>query len=202
MRVFSLTRLTSRERHVIGLLRGTDPVVATGTLPDLLNRLRGAANEAGYCPGPSGSVYATRHELCLLGALAGLQRDHADLSIRLDKKLHPIALACAQRLSADGLLLHHIALIRLTGMTDTCRELSILLVPAIRSSLRQPMRLPTPGTLQAKALRIVKGCGNATTRDLNAYGISRQVVSLMHKRGALERVRVGVYRVAHETMRG
>lgn len=202
MRVFSLTRLTSRERYVIGLLREADPVFATGKLPDLFDRLRIAANKAGYRAAPTGSAYATRHELCLLGALAGLQRGHADLGIRLGGTLHPIALSCARRLSQDSLFLPHAAFVRLTGMADTCRELSIVLVPAIRPSRRQSICLPNPGTLQAKALHFVQARGTTSTRDLNDYGISRQVVSLMHKRGVLERVRLGVYRAARETMRG
>lgn len=202
MRVFSLARLTSRERYVIGLLRGADPSLASGALPDLFDRLRTAAARVGYHAGPGSSAYATRDELCLLGALAGLQREHADLSIRLDGTLHPIARACARGLSQDGVFLHHAAFVRLIGMADTCRELSILLVPTIRPTRRQPLRLPTPGTLQAKALHFVQERGNTSTRDLSDYGVSRQVVSLMHKRGVIERVRVGVYRAAPETMRG
>lgn len=203
MRVFGLARLSARERYVIGLLREADPARAPGELSDLFDRLRIAIPKIGYRQGPSDSKFATTHELCLLGALAGLQREQVDLGIRLDPRLHRHAIDCARVLIREGIVLRHAAFVRLSGLPEACGELSINLTAAPRRSPhRSTIKLPTPGTIQARALHFVQGRGATSTRDFCDYGISRQIVSVMHKRGVLERVRFGLYRAAPETMRG
>ncbi len=203
MRALSLSRLTSRERHVIGLLREADPAVAKGALTAPFRTLREALARIGYRAGSGAGIYATRQELCLLGVLAALQRDQADVTIRLDASLRPIAHDCARALVREDMYLRHAALARLGGYVETCRELLIDLV-AVRSPVqrRTAIRLPTPGTSQAMALRFVQERGATATRDFIEHGVSRQTISMMHKHGVLERVRYGVYCAAPETMRG
>lgn len=203
MRVFRLARLAARERYVIGLLRGPDPAVATDELAVLFDSLRAAIARFGFRAGPRDSGYSTMHELCVLGVLAGLQREQADLTIGLDRSVRPIALGCARELAGRGVHLHHATLFRLTGYAEACRELSIRVATVRHSPVRRrAISLPSPGTLQARALRFVQSRGATSTRELVDYGVSRQVVSLMHKRGVLDRVRTGIYQASPETMRG
>ncbi|WP_066721916.1 type IV toxin-antitoxin system AbiEi family antitoxin domain-containing protein [Sphingomonas pituitosa] len=204
MRVFRLNRLASRERLVIGLLRGADPVVAAGDLHALFGRLRTAGSARGFSPAPVSSTYATRQELCLLGALAGFQRANPDLAVTIKGDWQPIVQACARRLAKDGVQLGHATLARLAGLGETCDELSIAISPVI-NVVAQPVRSaypPLTSTLQGKALEFVRERGNTTSRDLAGFGVSRQVVSIMFKRGLLVRVRIGVYQAAPETVRG
>ncbi len=204
MRVFSLSRLASRERYVIGLFRGADPAATTSELPALFHQFRLAGSTIGFRPAPVGCVYVTSHELCLLGIIAGLQRDNPGVTIRISKAVHPVALACARRLAHDGVYLTHATLARLSGLNEACQELSISVSPVIGlpSKPRRPSFPPSPGTLHAQALGFARARGHASSRDFARLGVSRQVVSLMFKRGLLVRVRVGVYQAASETRGG
>lgn len=204
MRVFSLSRLAPRERYVIGLFRGADPTATTGKLPALFHHLRLVGSAIGFRPAPLGCVYVTRHELIMLGILAGLQRPDPGMAIRISKVVYPVALACARELAHNGVYLTHATLARLAGLTETCEELSVSVVPIIKFPPKppRPSYPPSPGSLQAKALGFVRAQGHISSRDLAGLGVSRQVVSLMFKRGLLVRVRAGIYQAAPETVGG
>ncbi|MAF63411.1 MULTISPECIES: hypothetical protein [Pseudomonadota] len=203
MRVFSLSRLAPRERYVIGLFRGADPTATTGELPALFHQLRLAGSAIGFRPAPIGCVYVTGHELCLLGIIAGLQRDNPGMAITISKAVRPVALACARRLAHDGVYLTHATLARLAGLTEMCEELSVSISPVTNLPLKRTRSpyFPSPESLQAKALGFVRARGHTSLGDLAGFGVSRQVVSLMFKRGLLVRVRTGVYQAAPETLR-
>lgn len=197
-----LSRLASRERHVIGLLRGADLAFVDNDLRDLFGQLRTAAAAIGFRSAPRGCAYVTREELCLLGVIAGMQRVNPDLTVRVTKAMRAPAFGCARRLAETGVQLSSATFARLSGMAVTCDELSISVTPIIKPPKRsRPVHPPMPGSLQAKALSFIRTRGPTSSRDLAAVGVSRQVVSLMFKRGVLERVRMGVYRAA-ETVRG
>jgi hypothetical protein len=204
MRVFSLARLTSRERYVIGLLRGADPGSASGGLLALFDRLRTTAGELGFRPGPLTGAYASRQELCLLGCIAAMQRENPGVLLKISGAIRTPTLACARRLAFEGVHLNHASISRLSSMIDACKELSVSTAPLLQvrpRSQRRPLP-PMPGSLQEKALTFVCSRGIASSRDLAALGVSRQVVSLMFKQGLLVRVRTGVYRAASELKRG
>ena len=203
MRVFGLVRLPSRERFVIGLLRGADPAAASGELLVLFHRLRTAAGELGFRPGPLTGAYVSQHELCLLGCIAAMQRENPDALLKIGRAIRAPALACARRLGSEGVHLNHAAISRLSGMADACEDLTVSTAPLVQAhprSRRRPLP-PTPGSLQEKALGFVRGRGNASSRELAGFGVSRQVVNLMFKRGLLVRVSTGVYRATPEMRR-
>lgn len=203
MRVFSLARLTSRERYVIGLLRGADPVSASGELLALFDRLRTTAGALGFRPGPLTGAYASRQELCLLGCIAAMQRENPDVLLKIGGAIRAPALACARCLGSEGVHLNHAAISRLSGMAEACEDLTVSTAPLVQvhpRSRRRPLP-PTPGSLQERALGFVRGRGNASSRELAGFGVSRQVVNLMFKRGLLVRVRTGVYCATPEMRR-
>ena len=204
MRVFRVARLAPRERHVIGLLRGADPVAVSSDLHALFRRLRLAASEMGYRPAATDCVCTTQQELCLLGGLAALQRNNPGALIKVGEAIRPIALLCARQLDIEGIHLPHTAIGRLAGLTETCTELSLLPMP-MNFHQPKPVRRalpPPPGSVQARALAIVHELGSSSSRDLAKSGVSRQVISLMFKRGLLVRVGTGLYRASPETVRG
>lgn len=202
--MFRMSQLASRDRHVIRLLRGDDAAAEAGELLNLFHQFRSAVSAIGFRPSPIGCVYVSRHELCLLGILAGLQRNNPSMTIKISKAVHPIALACARRLAQEDLALAHASLARLSGLTETCEDMSVSISPIAhlaRETMRPP-HPPLPGTLQAKALGFARGRSETSSRDFASFGVSRQVVSLMFKRGVLIRVRAGIYRAASETVGG
>jgi hypothetical protein len=204
MRVFGLARLTSRERYVIGLLRGADPVATSGELLVLFHLLRIVAQGRGFRLGQITCTYATRHELCLLGCIAALQRENPDVLLKIGSAIRAPALACARRLMSEGVHLSHAAISRLSGMAEACKELTVSTTPLVQGHLRssRPPLPPIPGSLQEKVLGFVRSRGDTSSRDLAGFGASRQVVSLMFKRGLLVRVRTGVYCAVPEMRRG
>lgn len=203
MRVFGIARLASRERYVIGLLRGADPVAASRELLDLFDRFRRTVSELGFRPGPLTGAYVSQHELCLLGCIAAMQRENPDALLRIGRAIRTPALACARRLGSEGVHLNHAAISRLSGMAEACENLSVCTAALVQAHPRsRPRPLPpSPGSLQEKALGFVRGRGNASSRELAGFGVSRQVVNLMYKRGLLVRVRTGVYRATPEMRR-
>lgn len=204
MRVFGLARLTPRERFVISLLRGAGPAAASGEVLVLFHRLRTAAGALGFCAGPITGAYASQHELCLIGCISALQRENPDVHLKIGQTIRSPALACARRLGDEGLHLSHAAIYRLSGIPEACKQLCVSTVSLVQAHPRSRQRPlpPMPGSLQEKALGFVRARGNASSRDLAKVGISRQIVSLMFKRGLLVRVRTGVYRAAPEMRRG
>ena len=60
---------------------------------------------------------------------------------------------------------------------------------------------PPPSTLQWRVLRFVVERGRVHSRMLQEFGVSRQVVSLMVKRGLLTRVQVGLYEASEPAIR-
>ncbi|OUC52911.1 hypothetical protein CA262_20125 [Sphingobium sp. GW456-12-10-14-TSB1] len=204
MRVFRVARLAARERHVIGLLRGADPTAVSSDMHTLFRRLCVAASAIGYRAAAIDCACTTRQELCLLGCLAALQRDNPDVLLRVADPIRPITLLCARRLQAEGIHLSHATISRLSGLPDACAELAISPVPTTFQQpklVRRPLP-PAPGSVQERALDLVRTYGVTSSRELAASGISRQVVSLMFKRGLLVRVGTGNYRAAAETVRG
>ena len=204
MRVFRVARLASRERHVIGLLRGADPAVVSSDMHALFRQFCDAASTIGYRPAAMDCVCTTQQELCLLGCLASLQRENSDVLIRVGEPIRPIALLCARRLGLESIHLPHATISRLAGLTETCAALSLVPVPTTfhqPKPARRPLP-PSPGSVQERALAIVRELGISSSRDLARSGVSRQVVSLMFKRGLLMRVGTGMYRASPETGRG
>lgn len=56
------------------------------------------------------------------------------------------------------------------------------------------------GTLKTRALRVVGSRSAVSTQELEQFGVSRQVTSIMFKRGLLKRIRFGVYSAAPEVL--
>ncbi len=52
------------------------------------------------------------------------------------------------------------------------------------------------GTLQMRTMRFVGNRGTALTHALNRFGVSRQVISIMAKRGQRKQALFGMYSVA------
>lgn len=150
-----------------------------------------------YIPPPQ-SPYLGVDEASLLAWLMLFQRQRREVETELDEPLRECLLRCAVRLDRAGTRLPYrsVAWNRTLG-----NALKLQPVPASRGPQEgRSLAMPRVGSLPVRALRFIGGRGAVSTQELQRFGASRQVISIMLKRGLLRRVRFGVYSAAPEVL--
>lgn len=178
--------MMARERLAVLLLRGADVLARAPDSVAIFDRLRLRARDAGLLILPSGTLHLGYDELNLLGWLTLLQRQHLALDTdgSLDPALHDCLAAAAACLDAADIRLDYRNIVRAQGLPRIGRGRP----PERATESRRPAT-----RMEARAVAYVEARGTMPVRDLNALGISRQIVSIMCKKGLLQRVRHGVY---------
>lgn len=180
------------ERLAVALLRGSPCRAQDMFIAQQFQILCRTALGLGLFISP-GSPYVGEDEARLLAWLAIFQRQNPFNDNALPSELRPIIHSCAISLIASGIWLDFRAIsrCRVTAdgknlKSDTQRKAGIADF-SVRFADSSPAR--------ARALAYVREKGQVATGDFECLGISRQLVSMMAKRGILHRVRHGVYTV-------
>lgn len=191
--------LSRKEHHVLQLMRGSGSLPADEEAIAAFLRLARQARSAGLSISGVAIPYVTGDERLLLGWLALLQRQRPDYDRAQERALEPGLLealrACALLLDRAGYRLD-CRLARGVAEYDAPAAQATARKPADLASMRSVVK---GGTLQAKVLQFVTESGTATTHELNVFGASRQVLSIMYKKGLLRRVQHGLYAARHSS---
>lgn len=146
-------------------------------------------------PAPE-SPYLGQDEARLLAWLTAFQRQRPEIDTDLDGQWRECLIRCAVRLDCAGAHLEHRNVSRSTSFEH--RVLPVSPNGSVEPTTPRPPADLNRSTLQARTLRYVSGRGVVSSQELNRFGASRQVISILHKRGLLKRVRFGVYSAAPE----
>ncbi len=200
MRLPLVSKLGTRERPTLRLLRGAGRGGAAPATLDAFARLHARARECGAVIHDARSIYASENELCLLGLLAINQRSQLDFSCKVERRLRPALRACARCLTDEGLELGYNVALRLTVVADEKLVQNVRPMPrdgpSDKSRRRESRCLSAPSSGDrslTEALVYVRLKGLVTSYDLQRLGLSRQVISQMCKNGVLRSLRTGVY---------
>lgn len=193
-RLLVLNRLMMRERLAITRLRGAYPADVDGPERFAFDTLREKAIATGLSISASESPYVSKDEVSLLAGLALLQRQRPPSDIGLPDKLRALLLDCAHKLKAADIGLQY-RLMPFARGADGIPLYQAHTASSIPSSsaAKQPRQFVQRSTLQGKVFAFVSDRGLVATSELRRFGASRQVISIMYKRGLLRRVRFGVY---------
>lgn len=190
-RLLFLNRLMLRERLAITRLRGAYPADMDGSERAAFDTLRKIAVAAGLSICASESPYVSEGEARLLAGLALLQRQRPLSDIGLPEELRAPLFDCARRLKAADIGLHA----RLTPPVRTAGHGHVRPTRHVDNSSAGVERRHClqRSTLQGKVFAFASDRGLVTASEFRRFGASRQVISIMYKRGLLRRVRFGVY---------
>jgi hypothetical protein len=194
----SIAKLPASEQRAIGWLRGNDRYELGRDSKREFRQLRQAAEGVGMYIPTSQSPYLSVDEAGLLAWLMLFQRQKHGTETNLDETLRGCLLRCAVRLDRAGTRLPYrsVEWNRTPGNALKLQPVPASLGPQKGRSLA----MPRVGSLQVRALRFISGRGAVSTQELQRFGASRQVISIMFKRGLLRRVRFGVYAAAPEAV--
>ena len=183
-----------RERLAITRLRGIYPADVDGPERFAFDTLREKAAAAGLSISASESPYVSKDEASLLASLALLQRQRPPADIGLPDELRAPLLDCARKLKAAdiGLQYRLIPFARGGDGAPLHQAHPPSSVPS-SSAAGHPRQFVQRSTLQGKVFAFVSDRGLVAASELGRIGASRQVISIMYKRGLLRRVRFGVY---------
>lgn len=191
--VFHRGQLSRRERQALQLMRGAGLPIADADGRAVFARFADQLRRAGYTLNRAESPYVSNEERLLLGWLALLQRQRADHELTTTQLpasgFVETLRDCASLLDRTGCRLDYRNVQR-----AWCRggavERTTTAAPARGGA---PVGTSGERTLQARVSRFVAESGPVTTLQLCSFGASRQVVSMMYKKGLLQRVRHGLY---------
>lgn len=179
-----------RERLAITRLRGTYPADIDGSERAAFDWLRERAVATGLSICAPESPYVSEDEAYLLAGLALLQRQRPPSDIEFPEELQAPLFDCARRLKAADIGLHlRLTPVRTAGRKHVRPTRRVVNTPAGIEPRHFLQRL----TLQGKVFAFVSDRGMVTASELRRFGASRQVISIMYKRGLLRRARFGVY---------
>ncbi len=196
-RLTSIARLRAPERMATLLLRGHDP----GHLPDMqpsFASLQQQARAFGLHILDCSARYLAPDEIELLSWLTLFQQNPYFAGEIAPEALSESLRLCSDKLFHAGLRLHINATLRLK---NPAAKLHMLIpVPTMKSE-RSFQRMPSPSSVQGRAIRHIAARGMADTRSLAELGFSRQLLSLMLQHGLVRRVGHGKYSVTPEIAR-
>jgi len=191
-----IDRLSQPERLVVGLLRGVVPATLSDPDRPIFAHLHLTARNEGLTLLPPANPFLSQHEARLLGTLATLQRRKPRPAPATGGALAEALSVSARRLVALDIIIDARNVVRLPSPE-----------PASTPSGRRPpprtirsFKPPVSASLQDRVLRFVALHGRAESRLLQAFGASRQVISIMFQRRLLDRERAGLYRLSPEAM--
>jgi hypothetical protein len=190
-RLLVLNRLMMRERLAIAWLRGVYPVDMDGSERAAFDALRQKAGATGLSIGAPESPYVSQDEASLLAGLALLQRQRPPSAIEFPEVLRVPLFDCARRLKAAGIGLH-LRLMPPIRAADQGHARPTCRIDNVPAAI-EPRQFVQRSTLQGKVFAFVSDRGLVAASELGRLGASRQVISIMYKRGLLRRVRFGVY---------
>jgi hypothetical protein len=159
------------------------------------------------------SAFVSEDELAILSRLILLQRPTQSGQWRAANPFQKALKRCAAALEEEGRrLLPRVGLCDAYADRGGCFRIELTAHDA-PSSIHPPPRRgsqyvwngrhePRPGTLKARALSIVREHRIARTSQFNAVGISNQYLSLLCKRGYVEKAGHGFYRLPRRFSKG
>jgi hypothetical protein len=142
--------------------------------------------------------YLGAGEIELLALLALFQRQRLNIEVDLDSALRDCLIRCAVWLDSASARLGYRTVTR--SSVGSASMLQTDSMPRSKASDSESNGTTSSGTLQARTLRFVGDHGVVSTHELNRFGASRQMISIMFKRGLLKRVRFGAYAAAPEAL--
>lgn len=197
-----LNRLSAPEKTVIGLLRGLACGGSSEADAESFGRLRRQSQREGMRIAPPDAPFLNESELRILGVLALLQRPGANCELVASPTLRTALADCATRLAAADLRLAHRNLCRIRGAPTENLSLEIkpLWSERRRPDIYEPFSPPDPSSLADRALRFVSD-RRLVWDSLREFGLTRQFVRLMLRRGLLTRDRSGIYQASPAALR-
>ncbi len=198
--VRAMTRLTSMgslrapERAATLYLRGGDPDDLSDVQADF-TALRQGVRALDLTVLEPASRYLAPDEIEVLSWLTLFQQNPSFAEEVAPQSIAPSLAACARKLTGAGRRLHINATLRLKN--PAAKPQLMIPVPH-KSTERAFLRLPSPTSVQGRALRHIAALGTADTRGLAERGFSRQLIGLMLQHGLVRRVGHGKYSAAPE----
>lgn len=186
-RLTSVAKLSLVEKLAIDLIRGSGSLAADS---GAFKRLTDDAKRAEMKISALDCPFLTRDEINLLGCIALMQRQRADLTIDLPREMLVSIEACAKIISRQGLTLEYRNVSRMT------RDAPVHVVFSAQNSVwqnRSAARPFRPTVLQQIVLRYVIQHKRVRTAELHRLGASRTIIDLMCKRGFIARIGFGLY---------
>lgn len=212
--LISLGSLAFRERRVVLLIRelrgpglsSTSGIFASLSVPvhQAFQRLAREAKAHGIQVFPPEAPFLSLDENTILHRIAALQRPSLSSNWCIANTLQEAMKVCADVLAEESRRLPARAILQ---DRDTSRNPSLRIECSGKGTMRRDLNTytrrrarrwdglsePPPGTLQAKALEIVRRHPIASTAQFLAVGITHQYLSALHHRGFVERIGHGFY---------
>ncbi len=197
-RVLHFRSLSQRERQVLLSIRTDEDEVLPGGRISPFVALNRTAKALDLVIGEPASRFVHTDEKRLLSWLSLAQRGKLERNSPVLCALADILFECSGVLKATDCYLDH----RNTVWFDAAAASGGPLVRTEPSGTPStPISARHSGaavqSLQSRIIQFVIEHGTAATRELNAIGASRQVVSTMRKKGTLRRIRHGLYTIGN-----
>lgn len=191
-RLFHLSGMAAKERFTIRLMRGMKEAAFPDSLATDFDELRARACASGMIIQELTSTFVGPDEMRLIAWLTAFQRERVHLLWDKSSELEESVRTCAKALDCHGIRLDYRHVVR-TDDRSVSTQSDHYETRAIHdgtTAIRLALAARSP---QFRALDIIEKRGAVRTGELSAMGISRQIISVMCKRGLIRRVRHGMY---------